>query len=274
MNDSETRSLAVEKVVSACKQHVSEIIVLEGRKHTDWCVAYEQSGVPRVTQSSFSALSKTVSPQKVTDGGLRIIHVTKGVPAASLSEAEHSVNLLTSYADIVVFSPVPVAEQQVQDLLISWPSFWALLFLAEGFVLQDIVRPAVWDSFYSDWDNLQSTVVFANTALGDNWTDSDGDGANIVVDYVHPSSFEVGLRRQLALQTSAMLNATDTSAAPQEFSSKIHIALPKRYSKKEYEQKLFQESRKWWKVALCSPWRISYWCDLWRLQRRTKRWSN
>ncbi|KUJ77632.1 hypothetical protein [Ruegeria profundi] len=276
MNDNETRSLAVEKVISAIKQPVSEVIVLDGRHHSDWCAAYQQNAIEQVSHTTFGKFTQTAR-DNVAENSVRIVHVTKGVPANSLSEAEHSVSLLTQRADIVVFSPVPAAEQDVQDLLISWPSFWAMLFLAEGFILRDVVRPAVWDSYYSDWDTLQSTIVFTNSALGDAWLDVDGNTLNSVVDYVHPALFEISLQRQLALQTSALLSLNSGSTNPDapgvsgEFGSNIHIALPKRYSKKEYEKKLFQESRSWWQVAVFSPWRISYWGDLWRLQRRTKR---
>ncbi|WP_170433233.1 hypothetical protein [Ruegeria arenilitoris] len=269
MNDSETRSLAVESVISACKQPVSEVIVLGGRNHSDWCDAYRLHGVAQVSHSTFGILAQ--SPQ-ATDG-LRIVHVTKGLPAASLSEAERSVSLITEIADIVVFTPVSATEQDVQDLLIAWPSFWAMLFLAEGFMLRDVVRPAIWNSFYSDWETLQSTVVFTNTKLGDAWAGSGDDGVSSVIDYVHPSTLEVNLKRLLALQTSAMLTPafSDSSADSQSLAPKIHIALPKRYLKKDYEKKLFQEQRKWWKVALSAPWQASYWRDLWRLQRRTRR---
>ncbi len=269
MNDSETRSLAVESVISACKQKVSEVIVLDDRKHSDWCDAYSSYGVAQVTSTTFGKLA----PSQKTADGLRIIHVTKGLPAASLSEAEHSVSLITEIADIVVFTPVSASQQDVQDLLIAWPSFWAMLFLAEGFMLRDVVRPAIWNSFYSDWETLQSTVVFTNAKLGEVWADTDGDHVSSVIDYVHPSTHEVSLKRLLALQTSAMLmpNLSDGSADAHNLAPNIHIALPKRYLKKDYENKLFQEQRKWWKVALSAPWQASYWRDLWRLQRRTKR---
>lgn len=276
MNDNETRSLAVEKVISAIKQPVGEVIVLDGRNHADWCAAYQQNAIEQVSHTTFGSFTQTAR-DTVADEGVRIIHVTKGVPANSLSEAEHSVSLLTQHADIVVFSPVPAAEQNVQDLLISWPSFWALLFLAEGFILRDVIRPAVWDSYYSDWDALQSTIVFTNSALGDAWVDPDDNTLNTVVDYVHPALFEISLQRQLALQTSAFMSLNSGSSNPDapavsgEFGSNIYIALPKRYSKKEYEKKLLHESRKWWQVAVLTPWRVSYWGDLWRLQRRTKR---
>jgi hypothetical protein len=274
MNDSETRNLAVESVVSACKQPVSEVIVLGGRNHFDWCDAYKLHGVAQVTHSTVGKLAQI---PKATDG-LRIVHVTKGLPAASLSEAERSVSLITEIADIVVFTPVSATEQDVQDLLIAWPSFWAMLFLAEGFMLRDVVRPAIWNSFFSDWETLQSTVVFSNVKLGDAWGDQGGDSAGTVIDYVHPATLEVNLKRLLALQTSAMLMENSNSAASLDpnspalgMASKISIALPKRYLKKDYETKLFQEQRKWWKVALSAPWKTSYWRDLWRLQRRTKR---
>lgn len=269
MNDSETRNLAVESVISACKQQISEVVVLDGRKHSDWCDAYRSHGVAQVTHTTFGKLGQS---QKTTDG-LRIVHVTKGLPAASLSEAEHSVSLITEIADIVVFTPVSASEQDVQDLLIAWPSFWAMLFLAEGFMLRDVVRPAIWNSFYSDWETLQSTVVFTNPKLGEVWTGNGDDKVSSVIDFVHPSTLEVNLKRLLALQTSAMLTpgSSENPAESQNLAPKIHIALPKRYLKKDYENKLFQEQRKWWKVALSAPWKTSYWRDLWRLQRRIRR---
>ncbi|WP_170764911.1 hypothetical protein [Ruegeria lacuscaerulensis] len=282
MTENEIKSLAVKQVISACKQQVDEVIVLEGRHQTKWCEAYAQNGISRVTRTSFDTLIQSTAQQQSEGGGLRIVHATRGIPASSLSEAEQSVSQITSVADIIVFSPVPVTEQESQDLLISWPSFWAMLFLAEGYLLRDAIRPKIWHNNCNDWESLQSTVVFTRNGFDGFSMDAEAGCVGSVVDFVHPSILEENLRGLSALQMSNLIKPGFPSASPspvvsvgsgasEDTTPQIYLALPKRYSKREYETKILQERRAWWKIALRSPWRYSYWGDLWRFQRRSKR---
>ncbi len=270
MTDTKVKSLAVEQVISACKLQVAEVVVLEGRNHAQWCEAYAQHGNSCVSHTSFGKLVQTGPRQDTSSEGLRIIHATNGIPASSLSEAEQSVNQITDIADVIVFSPVPVSEQECQDLLISWPSFWAMLFLAEGFLLRDVIRPKIWHNNCDDWESLQSTVVFTKNGLDGFSADAESVLASSIVDFVHPSILEENLRSLSALQMSDQIKP----GLPSDFgdtSPRIYMALPKRYTKRDYETKILLERRDWWRVALFSPWRFSYWGDLWRYQRRSKR---
>ncbi len=243
----------------------TSVVIIEGHKPVEWSEAYQKAGFANVAIATFDQLDEVVSQQGEFDPSHRVIHVTAGVPADSLYEAQRSVEAIAKYANFVVFTPKPNSFQLNESLMISWPSFWGILFLVENFCLFDPIRPAVWNESFSDWDTMQSTVVFAR-----NKEIQAENNLSSLVDYVHPSIVEMNLKKIARLEDIILRG----SSIPVNASRDIYFYLPKRYRSKKYELKIVKEQRKWWFVALCSPWRFSYWNDLWRVQRRRKRLNN
>lgn len=266
-NNNNSLQLAAERVISAFGSSGHEVFIVEGHRHTDWHEAYSATGKGKVKCVPFSKLKDHVRDKSTSGGLVTLVHVTNGVPATSLHEAEQSVKTLTELGDIIVFTPIPVTKQLRQDLLVAWPSFWALLFLAQGFKLHDLIRPAIWYDEQIDWENLQNIVIFTNRNPIVSDTDHQTEAALSIIDYVHPNVFQ---KTQLKAQNLQSVVTTSPSLET-DSGFGISLALPKKYLKTNYASKLHQEQRKWWVVALLAPWRISYWSDLWRLQRRLAR---
>lgn len=298
--------------------HPVSVFVLRGPLQRDWSAQYKAQGLSHVVETTLANLAADMDAD--TSGARKLVHVTDGLPAETLTEAQENTRALTRLADLVVFTPQSPERQRIEGLLTSWPSFWGLCFLSEGFVLQDTVRPAIWNTPSAHWDVLQGLVLFTPSDTGQATGQSTGQAPAQVVDYAHPSQIDVQLATieefkntmEILTQTGAFAAAppppppppapapaetaspdapapvpapapvvaeppaADLFAADDLFSgaemfSRISLAMPKRYGRAEYERRLFNVTKPWWRVALRYPWKIGYWNDLWRLQRRLKR---
>lgn len=297
-------SLAATQILAAAKSHAGDhpvsVFVLRGPLQRAWSAQYTAQGVSHVVETTLANLAAEMDAD--TSGAHKLVHVTDGLPAETLTEAQDNTRTLTRLADLVAFTPQSPERQRIEGLLTSWPSFWGLCFLSEGFVLQDTVRPVIWNTPSAHWDVLQGLVLFAPADTA--------QAPAQVVDYAHPSQIDVQLATieefkntletltsEIALPAPAPAPAAQTNdssatepapvAAPApppvlapipaivgtEALSRISLAQPKRYAKADYERKLFNETNPWWRVALRHPWKVGYWNDLWRLQRRLKRRS-
>jgi cyclopropane fatty-acyl-phospholipid synthase-like methyltransferase len=88
--------------------------------------------------------------------------------AQSLEVAEHLphsaaagfVELLTSAADIVVFSAASPHQGGTQHINEQWPAYWRDLFAARGFVLYDMFRPRFWMNENVAWWYAQNMFLY------------------------------------------------------------------------------------------------------------------
>ncbi|UWR08985.1 hypothetical protein [Ruegeria sp. B32] len=259
--------LVVERIVSTFGNSHLEVLIVEGHRHAEWQEAYSREGIGNVKCLPFSELENRVRSRSPRAELITLIHVTNGVPADSLHEAEKSVKTLTDRGGIIVFTPVSAKNQRRQDLLIAWPSFWAILFLVQEFMLYDLVRPTIWHDEQFDWENLQNMVVFSNRKPIVSDINYHSGSTPYIIDYIHPSVLHETQLKVENLQSVFMTNPSSET----DIGFGVNLVLPKKYLKPSYVSKLHREQRKWWVVALLTPWKFSYWSDLWRLQRRLAR---
>lgn len=88
--------------------------------------------------------------------------------AMSVEVAEHLpevaapgfVGLLTSLAPVVLFSAAIPFQGGTGHLNEQFPSWWAKLFAARGYVPLDIIRGRVWDDASVEWWYRQNAILF------------------------------------------------------------------------------------------------------------------
>jgi SAM-dependent methyltransferase len=90
------------------------------------------------------------------------LEVAEHLPAAS---ATHFVTELTTLAPAVLFSAAIPGQGGTRHINEQWPSYWAGLFQARGYVPMDVIRPRVWDHPDVDWWYQQNTLLYVRTAL-------------------------------------------------------------------------------------------------------------
>ena len=89
--------------------------------------------------------------------------------AEHLSEPAGSrlVKLLTSVADVIVFSAAVPGQGGEGHITEQWPQYWQSLFAAEGYRFEDAVRWEFWDDEEIDWWYRQNMFV---ALLGNEWS--------------------------------------------------------------------------------------------------------
>lgn len=182
--------------------------------------------------------------------------------AQSLEVAEHLpsksapvlVQSLVDLSDFVVFGAAVPGQGGTSHINEQWQSYWISLFEARGYAAFDVIRPAFWYSREVEWWYLQNTFVFVNRARTDliNHLSAVAGEQTLPFDIVHPMSFADKCKK-----TPSIENLWD--------------AVPQRFRNADHLRKLHAERRSWDKYAIRYPWRIQYWMDLYRIQRRRKR---
>lgn len=119
----------------------------------------------------------------------------------SLEVAEHLakekagifVRNLVSLGNIIIFSAAIPGQGGQNHINEQWLSYWEELFLAEGFVLHDILRPLFWENDKINWWYRQNMVVFAhNTVYVPNPLP-----VNSITNVVHPELFKAKIAQQM-----------------------------------------------------------------------------
>jgi SAM-dependent methyltransferase len=145
-----------------------------------WLAAFRACGIPeicgidgdyvdrgqlRVPSVNFLArdLTQPVALQRVFDLAVSL-EVAEHLPADA---AEVFVSSLTAAAPVVLFSaavPLQGGDHHINE---QWPSYWARLFDARGYVAIDAIRPKVWSDERVEWWYAQNLLIFCrHSSLG------------------------------------------------------------------------------------------------------------
>jgi SAM-dependent methyltransferase len=119
--------------------------------------------------------------------------------AVSIEVAEHLppwrakgfVGELTALSDAVLFSAAIPGQGGEGHENEAWPSHWAALFRAEGFVPVDVIRPALWDQVEVPIAVRQNALLYLRAT-----TDQHSPEVLTYLDIVHPQWVAV-LRGQI-----------------------------------------------------------------------------
>ncbi|WP_417465980.1 methyltransferase domain-containing protein [Kordiimonas sp.] len=104
--------------------------------------------------------------------------------------AEQFVALLCAASDLVLFGAAIPGQGGHNHVNERWPSYWKAHFEAAGYVMLDIIRPAIWTDERVEWWYRQNTFLFVKTSRKDLVEKlSPPSGASFPVDIVHPDCF-------------------------------------------------------------------------------------
>lgn len=181
--------------------------------------------------------------------------------AQSLEVAEHLpsesapdfVQSLIDLSDFVVFGAAVPGQGGTNHINEQWQSYWISLFQARGYAVFDVIRPAFWGSEDVEWWYRQNTFVFVNrerTDLVDHLS-AVAEKQTLPFDIVHPKSFANSCKNNPSIED-------------------LWDAVPRRFRNADRLRKLHAERRSWRKYATHYPWRVQYWMDLYRVQRRRR----
>jgi SAM-dependent methyltransferase len=117
------------------------------------------------------------------------LEVAEHLPAGV---AEQFVNGLTQLAPAVLFSAALPGKAGNRHVNEQWPSYWAGLFKARGYILMDPIRPAVWNEPRVDWWYRQNMFLYATpqrVACDQRLMRLADAARTCLVDVVHPQLF-------------------------------------------------------------------------------------
>jgi SAM-dependent methyltransferase len=98
------------------------------------------------------------------------------------------ISSLTSLSDVIIFSAAIPGQGGQNHVNEQWTSsYWQPLFQHKGYIMHDVVRPAIWMNEDIFWWYRQNIVVAVNINI-DNAQES---GFN---DYVHPELYKMKLK--------------------------------------------------------------------------------
>ena len=80
-------------------------------------------------------------------------------------QAEHFVGMLTSFADIVLFSSAFPYQGGTGHLNENYPEYWALLFRKRNYIPLDLIRNEFWSNGMVCHWYRQNTLIFINKEL-------------------------------------------------------------------------------------------------------------
>jgi SAM-dependent methyltransferase len=108
-------------------------------------------------------------------------------PAAS----EHFVGELTRTSDVVVFSAAAPGQSKRSGSNERWLSYWVSLFLEQGFLHVDLLRPLIWYDQRVSWRYAQNMMIFVRNSRDDllEGLRSRARSANGPIDILHPYSY-------------------------------------------------------------------------------------
>lgn len=126
--------------------------------------------------------------------------------AVSLEVAEHLpesraagfVADLVSLAPVVLFSAAIPLQEGPNHLNEQWPSYWARLFAAHGYVPVDAIRMAVWTAPDVTWWYKQNTLIYVEEARLADYPalmDARSRHGSEVRDLVHPDKYRALAKR-------------------------------------------------------------------------------
>lgn len=206
--------------------------------------------------------------------------------AQSLEVAEHLpacaagifMDTLVSLSDLVVFGAAIPGQGGTHHVNEQWQSYWWVRFEERGYVGIDALRDRAWYDSRVMWWYAQNTMVFVNR-----------DRPDLVeavrravsgephLDIVHPLCF----RQFRDALERAQSTAADSYPVPERGAASAPLAsedyrllmdaLPRRFRNPSWARKLANEPRPWTSVALRYPFKVAYWWDLYRVQRRRRR---
>ncbi len=113
----------------------------------------------------------------------------------SAGRAEGFVALLTSLADVVLFSAAVPGQGGAGHLNEQWPGYWARLFAVRGFEACDCLRPVVWEDAAIPFWYRQNALLYARRAAP---SPEPGGVHGEPLALVHPELWE--LRRRTLLR--------------------------------------------------------------------------
>ena len=138
--------------------------------------------------------------------------------AMSLEVAEHLpedcaetfVDTLTKAAPIVVFSAAVPEQGGVNHVNEQWPSYWIRKFAARGYVVEDCIRPAIWNDERVKWWYRQNIFVFrrqTGTATPETAVSPE------ILDCIHPVAWNEARRSSAAQFPNSIKGAMREMAA-------------------------------------------------------------
>ncbi|TCL00603.1 hypothetical protein BXY66_3248 [Shimia isoporae] len=199
--------------------------------------------------------------------------------AQSLEVAEHLsassskafVDTLVSLSDVIVFGAAIPGQGGTYHVNEQWQSYWWSRFEERGYAGIDALKNRAWYDSRVMWWYAQNTMVFVNRERPDLLEQVRAKAsARPVVDVVHPNCFR---QYRDALENAHMSKAThdpDYEELLQEHRLLLQ-SLPRRFKDPGRIRRLYSESKSWKRVMLRHPFKVAYWWDLYRVQRRRKR---
>ena len=85
------------------------------------------------------------------------LEVAEHLPQA---QAANLVKFLTRLAPAVMFGAAIPGQGGANHLNEQWPSYWISLFLNEGFLIHDVIRPRIWHDSRIPYWYRQNTLLF------------------------------------------------------------------------------------------------------------------
>lgn len=193
------------------------------------------------------------------------LEVAEHLPPAA---APGFVESLVGLSDLVVFGAAIPGQGGTHHVNEQWQSYWTALFARHGYVAVDAIRPQVWHEPSVEWWYAQNTLVYVNSRNPDLIAHQGIAAAPsaLVTDIVHPRCFRLFREQLLAMQGSphGIVSSDGADVA-------IMDVLPRRFRRHDYIVRVLSETSNWKTVALRHPFRVQYWLDLYRVQRRRDR---
>jgi hypothetical protein len=144
----------------------------------------------RIDPAYFRAadLRRPIMTDRTYDLGI-CLEVAEHLPITS---APTVVQSLTGMAPVILFSAAIPNQGGTDHVNEQWPSYWAQLFGAQGYVVVDCIRRRIWDSPRINYWYCQNLLIFVDGAQLDEYPKLAAERAQDVttmLDLVHPRMF-------------------------------------------------------------------------------------
>jgi SAM-dependent methyltransferase len=196
---SEVRASAEVVVPIVVAQLAPKSVLDVGCGQGTWLSVFRTSGVADIVgvdgpHISPSALEIPVDDFVAHDLDVRLDLDRRFDLAVCLEVAEHLdvtlaptlVASLVAHAPVVLFSAAIPSQGGAGHVNERWPSYWADLFRAQGYVAVDLIRPLVWNDERVAFWYAQNTILYVDSTIPNPFPVPTLD---VPLDLVHPRLF-------------------------------------------------------------------------------------